>query len=577
MKQFWPYLKPYRKWLVLGVLCAAAEAFLELLIPLLMAEIVDVGIQNLDTVYTVQLGAVMVALAVVALSLGVLSAYFSARTGQSFGAEVRAAEFARIQSFSFHNIERFSTASLITRMTNDVTAVQTTVMMGMRLLVRAPVMLVSASVLAMLISTQLSRVFVAAVPVLVLAIVLILKTVGPMFRKMQERTDNLNLVVQEDLTAIRTVKAFVREAHEEEKFEGRNRDLFRMAETAYGRVVVTMPLMQMLIYGTIIAILWFGGHMVDAGTLEVGLLTTFITYVMQIMISLMMVSMMFMMLTRAVACGRRIQEVLREEPDITEHAAVAGQQVENGSVEFSHVSFKYEADSPEWTLEDLNFKIEAGETVGIIGGTGSGKTSLVQLIPRLYQAQQGEVLVGGKPVETYSLRHLRESCAMVLQQNTLFSGTIRENLLWGKEDATEAELAEACRIACVDEFLGRLPKGLDTDLGQGGVNVSGGQKQRLCIARAVLAQPKILIFDDSTSAVDMATDARIRNALRESLAGTTKIIIAQRIASVQDADKIFVLDEGRLVACGAHGELLKTCGIYREVYTSQQEGGSIDG
>ena len=577
MKQFWPYLKPYRKWLALGVLCAAAEAFLELLIPLLMAEIVDVGIQNLDTVYTVQLGAVMVALAVVALSLGVLSAYFSARTGQSFGAEVRAAEFARIQSFSFHNIERFSTASLITRMTNDVTAVQTTVMMGMRLLVRAPVMLVSASVLAMLISTQLSRVFVAAVPVLVLAIVLILKTVGPMFRKMQERTDNLNLVVQEDLTAIRTVKAFVREAHEEEKFEGRNRDLFHMAETAYGRVVVTMPLMQMLIYGTIIAILWFGGHMVDAGTLEVGLLTTFITYVMQIMISLMMVSMMFMMLTRAVACGRRIQEVLREEPDITEHAAVAGQQVENGSVEFSHVSFKYEADSPEWTLEDLNFKIEAGETVGIIGGTGSGKTSLVQLIPRLYQAQQGEVLVGGKPVETYSLRHLRESCAMVLQQNTLFSGTIRENLLWGKEDATEAELAEACRIACVDEFLGRLPKGLDTDLGQGGVNVSGGQKQRLCIARAVLAQPKILIFDDSTSAVDMATDARIRNALRESLAGTTKIIIAQRIASVQDADKIFVLDEGRLVACGAHGELLKTCGIYREVYTSQQEGGSIDG
>ena len=577
IKKLWPYLRPYKKWFILGIICSAAEAVFELLIPLVMARIVDVGIQSGDASYTVRMGALMVAMALVSLGFGISAAYLSAKTGQGFGANLRAAEYDRIQEYSFSNIERFSTASLITRLTSDINAMQLTMMMGMRLLVRAPVMLVSALVLSLLISVQLSRVFLVAIPILAIVVFLILLKVGPLFRKLQEKTDSLNLSVQENLTAIRVVKSFVREDYEKQKFDARNTDLRRASETAFGRVVINMPIMMLVIYGSIIAIMWFGGHMVDSGTLEIGLLTTFFTYVGQILVFLMMVSMIFMMLTRSVACGCRIVEVLDETPDINDDHCDTTARVKDGSIRFDHVYFKYDPNSPEWNLEDINLDIEAGQTIGIIGGTGSAKSTLVQLIPRLYEATKGNVSVGGRDVRRYSMEHLRDSCAMVLQKNTLFSGTVRENLLWGNENATQEEIEQACRIACVDEFIDRLANGYDTDLGQGGANASGGQKQRLCIARALLKKPKVLILDDSTSAVDMATDAKIRRAFATELKKTTKIIIAQRIASVCDADQIIVMDDGKISAVGKHEDLMENSEIYRDVYLSQQEGGNIDG
>ncbi len=586
IKRLWPYLRPYRKWFALGIFCSAAEAVFELLIPLVMAKIVDVGIQTGDGAYTVRMGVLMVIMALISLTFGICSAYFSAYAGQGFGANLRAAEYEHIQEFAFSNIERFSTASLITRLTGDVNAMQMTVMMGMRLLVRAPVMLVSALVLSLMISMRLSSAFLVAIPLLAVVVGIIIVRVGPLFKMLQEKTDSLNLVVQENLTAIRVVKSFVREGHEKEKFAARNEDLKNASETAFGRVVINMPLMMLIIYGTIIAIMWFGGHMVAAGELEIGLLTTFFTYVTQILMSLIMVSMIFMMLTRSVACARRIIEVLDETPDISDAEArmepdARGARhpvcVADGSIDFDHVFFKYDPDSPEWTLEDIDLHIKSGQTVGVLGGTGSGKTTLVSLIPRLYEATEGTVSVGGRPVKEYTTEHLRDACAMVLQKNTLFSGTIRDNLLWGNAEATQEQIEGACRAACVDEFIGRMANGYDTDLGQGGVNVSGGQKQRLCIARAILKQPKVLILDDSTSAVDMATDAKIRAAFATELKDTTKIIIAQRIASVCDADQIIVLDDGKVSAVGTHAELMERSEIYRDVYLSQQEGGSIDG
>lgn len=577
IKRLWPYARPYKKWLLVGVVCAAAEAVFELLIPLAMARIVDVGIKNMDAQYTVRMGVIMIIMALVSLALGVTSAYCAATTGQGFGARLRSAEYERIQDFSFSNIEHFSTASLITRMTSDINSLQQTMMFGMRILVRAPVMLISALVLSAMISLSLSRVFLIAIPLLAIVVGFIVLRVGPMFRKLQEKTDSLNLTVQEDLTAMRVVKSFVREDYEKEKFAGKNADLRNASESAFGRVVISMPAMMLIVYGTIIAVMWFGGHMVAAGTLQVGLLTTFFTYITQIMISLMMVSMVLMMVSRSVACAKRIIEVIDEKPEITDDGCSPDKLVKDGSVRFDHVWFKYSPDSEEWNLEDINIDIKSGQTVGIIGGTGSAKSTLVQLIPRLYEATQGKVMVGGSDVREYSLEHLRDACAMVLQKNTLFSGTVAENLRWGSEDASMEDIENACRIACADEFISRLPKGYDTDLGQGGANVSGGQKQRLCIARALLKKPKVLILDDSTSAVDMATDAKIREAFRTSLPDTTKIIIAQRIASVCEADQIIVLDDGKISACGTHEELMKTSDIYRDVYTSQQEGGAIDG
>ena len=577
LKKLWPYAKQYWTWILAGIVCSAAEAVFELLIPLVMSDIVDVGIASGNQSYILKKGVLMVLMAIVSLSFGLGSAAFSAVAGQGFGANLRTAEYDHIQEFAFSNIEKFSTASLVTRLTNDVNSMQMTLMMGMRLLVRAPVMLVSALILSIRISLQLSNVFLVALPLLGGAVALILSKASPLFRALQERTDALNLVVQENLTGIRVVKSFVREDHEREKFAKRNRGLKETSQKAFGMVVINMPIMMLIVYGTIIAVMWFGGKMVYAGTLETGKLMTYFTYITQIMMSLMMVSMIFMMMTRSVACAKRIVEVLDEVPAITDASADPEAQIADGSIDFDHVSFRYNPESPEWVLRDVNLHIASGQTVGILGGTGSAKTTLVSLIPRLYEADEGTVSVGGRPVKDYCLEHLREQVSVVLQKNILFSGTIRENLLWGDPNATEEQLWAACRAACADEFLERMPDGLDTDLGQGGVNVSGGQKQRLCIARAILKQPKVLILDDSTSAVDTATDAKIRAAFANELKDTTKIIIAQRVASVCDADLILVMDGGRVVAQGDHRQLMASCDIYREVYESQQEGVSIGG
>ena len=586
LKTLWPHARPYSKWICLGVLCSAAEAVFELLIPLVMSDIVDIGIANGDQNFILRKGIQMVIMAMVSLCFGLGAAACSSIAGMGFGANLRTAEYDHIQDYAFSNIEKFSTASLVTRLTNDVNNLQMTLMFAMRLLVRAPVMLVAALFLSVRISYQLSNVFLVALPVLIVSVVLILTKASPRFRAMQEKTDALNLVVQENLTGIRVVKSFVKEDHEREKFAKRNLDLKSNAEKAFGMVVINMPIMMLIVYGTIIAVMWFGGQMVYAGSLEAGKLITFFTYITQIMMSLMMVSMIFMMMTRSIACARRIAEVLREKPAITNDDAKLDTgadgsktpaEVKNGSIDFDHVSFKYDLTSPEWILRDVDLHIRSGQTVGILGGTGSAKTTLVSLIPRLYEASEGTVKVGGRPVADYTMEHLRDAVSVVLQKNTLFSGTIRENLLWGDPHATEEQLWAACRAACADEFLERMPDGLDTDLGQGGVNVSGGQKQRLCIARAILKQPKVLILDDSTSAVDTATDAKIRKAFANELGDTTKIIIAQRVTSICEADLILVMDGGRIVAQGTHDELMNSCDIYREVYQSQQEGVSIGG
>ena len=586
LKRLWPHARPYSKWIALGVLCSAAEAIFELLIPLVMSDIVDIGIANADQDYILRKGIQMVIMAMVSLAMGLSSAACSSIAGQGFGANLRSAQYEHIQDYAFSNIEKFSTASLVTRLTSDVNSMQLTLMMGMRLLVRAPVMLVSALFLSVTISYKLSNVFLVALPLLIVAVALILSKASPLFRSLQERTDALNLVVQENLTGIRVVKSFVREDHERKKFAKRNLDLKNTSQKAFGMVVINMPVMMLIVYGTIIAVMWFGGQMVYAGTLEAGKLLTYFTYITQIMMSLMMVSMIFMMMSRSVACARRIVEVLDERPAITDDEAkrepdaeghMVPAEVKNGAIDFDHVSFKYDLSSPEWILDDICLHIASGQTVGILGGTGSAKTTLVSLIPRLYEATEGTVSVGGRPVKDYTMEHLRDAVSVVLQKNTLFSGTIRENLLWCNPNATDEQLWEACRAACADEFLERMPDGLDTDLGQGGVNVSGGQKQRLCIARAILKQPKVLILDDSTSAVDTATDAKIRQAFANELKDTTKIIIAQRVTSICEADLILVIDRGRIIAQGNHQELMEHCDMYREVYQSQQEGVSIGG
>lgn len=572
-----PYTKGYRIWIILGVLCSAGEAVLELLLPKAMSQIVDVGIANGDKEYILAMGLKMILMALASLVMGVGAAALAARAGMGFGANVRAAEYAQVQRFSFANIEHFSTASLITRLTNDVSSVQMTLMMGMRMLVRAPVMLITALVMALTISLQLSQVFLVVLPLLLLLVAIVIRYVGPFFTALQRSTDDLNLVVQENLNAIRVVKSFVREDREQEKFTQRSETLRDTAERAFSFVVLFVPLVTLIMGGTIMAIMWLGGRYVVGGTMLSGDLIAFFTYASEILMSLMMVAMVMMVLTRSIACGKRIVEVLEEQPEITDSAADPALTVENGEVDFDHVYFKYHKDSGAWNLEDICLHIESGMTVGILGGTGSAKSTLVSLIPRLYEATEGVVSVGGHDVREYTMEALRQGCAMVLQKNTLFSGTIRENLRWGREDATDAEMEEACRMACADEFISRMPDGYDTHIEQGGANVSGGQKQRLCIARAILRRPRVLILDDSTSAVDTATDARIRAALRQALPGSTKLIIAQRISSVMDADLIVVLDDGKISGAGTHDRLMATNRIYQEVYKSQQEGATING
>ncbi len=585
-----PYTKGYRVYILLGILCSAGEAVLELMLPKAMSNIVDYGIGGNggagDRTYILTMGLKMVLMALICLALGVGAAALAAKAGMGFGANVRAAEYRQVQRFSFSNIEHFSTASLITRLTNDVSSVQMTLMMGMRMLVRAPVMLITALVMALRISLQLSQIFLVILPLLALMVFIILRYVGPFFTSLQKATDGLNLVVQEDLNAIRVVKSFVREDREKEKFFQRSETLRQTAERAFGFVVTFIPMVNLIMGGTIVSIMWLGGHYVAGGQMLSGDLLAFFTYASEILMALMMVAMVMMVLTRSIACGKRIVEVLEEQPEITDDDAVKeitgdGTKREltlsDGSIRFDHVYFKYHPDSAEWNLTDIDFSIASGMTVGILGGTGSAKSTLVSLIPRLYEATEGAVYVGGHNVKDYTMETLREGCAMVLQKNTLFSGTIRDNLRWGDENATDQEMEAACRMACADEFISRMPDGYDTRIEQGGTNVSGGQKQRLCIARAILRKPKVLILDDSTSAVDTATDAKIRAALKEALPGSTKLIIAQRISSVMDADVILVLDDGKISGMGTHEQLMASNQIYREVYQSQQEGVSIDG
>ena len=585
-----PYTKGYRVYILLGILCSAGEAVLELMLPKAMSNIVDYGIGGNggagDRSYILTMGLKMVLMALICLALGVGAAALAAKAGMGFGANVRDAEYRQVQRFSFSNIEHFSTASLITRLTNDVSSVQMTLMMGMRMLVRAPVMLITALVMALRISLQLSQIFLVILPLLALMVFIMLRYVGPFFTSLQKATDGLNLVVQEDLNAIRVVKSFVREDREKEKFFQRSETLRQTAERAFGFVVTFIPMVNLIMGGTIVSIMRLGGHYVAGGQMLSGDLLAFFTYASEILMALMMVAMVMMVLTRSIACGKRIVEVLEEQPEITDDDAVKeitgdGTKREltlsDGSIRFDHVYFKYHPDSAEWNLTDIDFSIASGMTVGILGGTGSAKSTLVSLIPRLYEATEGAVYVGGHNVKDYTMETLREGCAMVLQKNTLFSGTIRDNLRWGDENATDQEMEAACRMACADEFISRMPDGYDTRIEQGGTNVSGGQKQRLCIARAILRKPKVLILDDSTSAVDTATDAKIRAALKEALPGSTKLIIAQRISSVMDADMILVLDDGKISGMGTHDQLMASNQIYREVYQSQQEGVSIDG
>ena len=574
LRRIFSYIGSYRKYLVLAVLCITAESLFELIIPLIMADIVDIGVATRDQAYIFRQSGLMLVCAALALGLGIGSAQFAALAGQGLGANLREAEYAKLQQFSFANVDHFQLSSLVTRMTSDVTNIQNSISSGMRPACRGPVMLVAATAVAFSINSRLALVFLVALPTLALCLFLIIRKVRPLYGKMQEAIDLVNRIIQENLTAIRVVKAYVRGDYEIGKFEKVNTNLQTQSERAFRIATTNMAAMQFVMYGTILGILWFGGGMIRTGSMQVGALTGFLSYVLQILNSLMMISNIFLMLTRSLASGRRIIEVLDEEIDITEDQA-EDIEVKRGEIEFRHVYFKYKEEAAEPVLSDITFHIRAGQTVGIVGQTGSAKTTLVQLIPRLYDITSGELLIDGVPVKRYPLRHLRDAVSMVLQKNTLFSGTLKENLLWGDKDASQEEIEEACRIAGADEFIGRLENGYDTEMGQGGVNVSGGQKQRLCIARAILKKPKVLILDDSTSAVDTATEARIREQLERKLPDMTKIIIAQRISSVRHADQILVLDDGKIRGMGTHEELLRDNRIYQEIYESQKEGADL--
>ena len=549
LKRIFSYMKQYKKYACLALLCIAVEAVLELMVPMIMADLIDNGVANGDTAYIYTKGLQMAGCAVLALILGIGSARFSALAGQGLGANIRQAEYEKLQSYSFANIDHFRVSSLVTRLTSDVTNIQNSVSTGMRPFGRSPVMLIFASSVAFTINRTLALVFFVALPILAVLLIIIIMNVRPLYGRMQNAIDLVNRSIQENLTAIRVVKAYVRGDYEVSKFEEVNANLKKESEKAFGIAVLNMPAMQFVMYGTIISILFIGGHLINAGQLKIGELTSFLSYVLLILNSLMMMSNVFLMMTRSLASASRIVEVLDEKIDITDEQA-EDISVKKGSIEFDHVWFKYKKEAKEYVLSDVSFNIEAGQTIGIIGQTGSAKTTLVSLIPRLYDATKGTVRIDGIDVKKYPMRHLRDAIAVVLQKNTLFSGSLLSNLYWGNENASMEEINEACHIACVDEFLDRLPQGYDTDMGQGGVNVSGGQKQRICIARAILKKPKVLILDDSTSAVDTATEAKIRDGLAKKLPDMTKIVIAQRISSVKHADQIIILDRGKVAAIG---------------------------
>jgi len=565
-------IREYKKDAILSPLYVLVESLLDVAIPFVMAGLIDKGIEAGNMSMILRYGAILVGFALVALTFGALSGRSCARATAGFARNLRHDMFHHLQVYSFSNIDKFSSAGLVTRLTTDVSNVQNAFMMIIRTLIRCPAMLIFAMVMSSRINHDISLIFLAVIPILGVGLYLIIKHVHPVFERVFKTYDRLNGVVQENLSGIRVVKNFVREDHEIEKFDTISGTIYKDFSLAERILALNSPLMQGCVYACMILVSWLGAKQIVIGNMSTGNLMSFFTYIMQILSSLMMLSMVFVMITMSRASAERIVEVLDEESDIT-NCVNPVYEVKDGSVEFTDVSFSYAKRPDKTVLDDIDLIIPSGQTVGIIGGTGSSKSSLVQLIPRLYDVTGGCVKVGGVDVRNYDLQTLRHNVAMVLQKNTLFSGTIKENLRWGNPDATDEELVHACRLAQADDFISTFPDGYDTYIEQGGTNVSGGQKQRLCIARAILRKPKILILDDSTSAVDTKTDALIRQAFREEIPNTTKIIIAQRISSVMDADQIVVMDNGRINACGTHEELLANNEIYREVYESQQKGG----
>ena len=575
LKTLWAQVGRYKKQAILTPLFTMGEAVLEIAVPLVMASIIDDGIEAGNIGHVYRYGALMVGLAALGLLAGILAGTTAATASSGFAANLRAAMFRNIQEFSFANIDKYSTAGLVTRLTTDVTNVQNAFQMMMRMAVRAPAMMIASAVMAVRVSPRMSVIFLVALLGLVIVLPLLMIPTGKLFRQVFRKYDDLNASVQENVSAIRVVKSFVREGFEGEKFRKAAENLYELFVRTEKKMVLVMPVMMVAVYGCNLAISWYGAHYILDGSLTTGDLSMLFSYVMSILMSLMMLSMVFVMITMSAASAQRIVEVLGEKSDIVSPAN-ALTEVADGSVDFENVSFAYRQGSGKPVLQNIDLHIRSGETIGILGGTGSAKSSLVNLIPRLYDVTEGTVKVGGRDVRDYDLEVLRSQVSVVLQKNVLFSGTIYENLRWGNPDATDEECRAACRLACADEFIQRFPEGYETRIEQGGSNVSGGQKQRLCIARALLKKPKILILDDSTSAVDTATDGKIRRAFREEIPGTTKLIIAQRISSVQDADRILVLDEGHVSAFGSHEELLKTSAIYREVWESQTGNGNGD-
>jgi len=569
------YAGKYKKYLILCPLVMIGEVVMEMMLPTLTATLIDKIIPesaasgNISRVLLY--GGLMLLMSMISMGFGMAGSRLSALGGMGYSRNLRQAIFEKVQHYSFKNIDKFSTASLVTRLTTDVNQTQNVVMMLVRMAVRSPLMMVMAMIMAFRMNSSLMPILAVAAPILLCAIIFIMSKAFPRFQIMMKKYDALNASVQENLIAIRVVKAFVRASHEKEKFEASADDVTATQRAAERIVIWNGPIMQILMNGCIIALLWLGGGQIIGGTMQLGALSSFIQYVMQILMSLMMLSFLFVSFVMARASINRICEVLDEEPDIV-NPENPETEVKDGSIVFDHVGFSYSGDESNLVLEDANFTIKSGETIGIIGGTGSAKTTLVSLIPRLYDVTCGRILVGGKDVRDYDMHALRDQVAMVLQKNVLFSGSIKDNLRWGNEHATDEEIVAACKASAADDFVRAFPDGYDMDLGQGGVNVSGGQKQRLCIARALLKKPRIIIFDDATSAVDTATDARIRQALRSHMPETTKIIIAQRITSVMDADRIIVLNDGQVTDIGTHDELMQRSEIYKEVYTSQQKG-----
>ena len=568
-------IKEYKSASLVTPIFMILEVAMEMVIPLLMASIIDDGVQAGDMKHIFVIGCYMILAAIVGLFAGVMGGKYGAKASTGFARNLREAMYENIQTFSFSNIDKFSTAGLVTRMTTDVTNVQNAYQMLLRMCFRAPVSLICAMLMAFLINARVASIYLVAVVFLGIVIIFIMRAVSKYFSEVFKKYDDLNASVQENVAAQRVVKAYVREDYEIDKFHKASYNIYKMFKKAECTMTYVWPVMQFTVYGCILGISWLGAHMIVASQLTTGELMSLLTYCMTILMNLMMLAMIFVMMTMSAASGKRIAEVLNEKADIT-NPEQPDYDVTDGSIRFDHVTFRYNKQSEKPVLDDLNFEIKAGETIGILGGTGSSKTSLVNLISRLYDVNEGTVYVGGKDVRSYDLETLRNEVSVVLQKNVLFSGTILENLRWGDENATEEECIRACRLACADEFIEKMPEKYNTYIEQGGSNVSGGQKQRLCIARALLKKPKVLILDDSTSAVDTATDAKIRKAFATEIPGTTKIIIAQRISSIQDADRIIVMDNGKIDAFAPHEELLRTNEIYKEVYEAQTQTGGGD-